>query len=389
MHILIMPSWYIGTFNQLNGSFIREQAKSLRHSNCKIGVIYNNLVYFSNIINHRKMFRVRPFYLNDDGIPTYINETLQIPQWKYFYFFNKILRFLNSIRNLSAWLLLYCKYVAKHGKPDIVHVHSFYPGKAPIILKKIFNINYVITEHWSGFGSHAELSNKYPLIRSIYSSSNCIIAVSDVLSDSIYKYFGKASVVIPNSINFDFFQINNNKFTQFTFVAIGYLHKRKQFDLLINAFKKFDPTTKARLIIIGNGPLLAELKELSENSKVEIVFMGSLGRNEVREVISRSHVLVSSSFFETFGMTLIEAMASGLPVVSTKSGGPQTIISNDSLGILCDHNVDSIFAAINKIYLDHALYDPNVIRESAFRLYSENAVSEKLLEIYRDNLVAN
>ena len=64
--------------------------------------------------------------------------------------------------------------------------------------------------------------------------------------------------------------------------------------------------------------------------------LGKKNRNEVKFEMQQADCFVLSSYHETFGVVLIEAMSCGLPVLSTKSGGPESIIKSSKLGKLCD-----------------------------------------------------
>ena len=91
-----------------------------------------------------------------------------------------------------------------------------------------------------------------------------------------------------------------------------------------------------------------------------------------------SDCFVLSSFHETFGVVLIEAMSCGLPVLSTRSGGPESIIISDDYGFLCGQS--ELGETMNKV--TKIEFNPTVIREFAKDNFSQMAVSKKLEEIY-------
>ena len=76
----------------------------------------------------------------------------------------------------------------------------------------------------------------------------------------------------------------------------------------------------------------------------QVEFPGLLNREEVRNIIQESHVVVSSSIIETFGVTLIEGMSCGKPVIATRSGGPEEFVTPE-VGILIP--TDDITALAN------------------------------------------
>jgi glycosyltransferase involved in cell wall biosynthesis len=129
------------------------------------------------------------------------------------------------------------------------------------------------------------------------------------------------------------------------FLGVGRLSEEKNFALLLRAFKLVSSKLDARLIILGEGPLLNELKQLSEDLGVEadVDFAGFL-KNPF-SVMSNSDVFVLSSNVEGFGMVLTEAMACGCQLVSTNCpSGPSEILDDGKYGRLVPTNDESALA---------------------------------------------
>ena len=364
-HILILPSWYKNTYGENSGSFVREQAKAISAHGFKIGVIHNSMALLSYIAKFRKIPRLKQMCFEDDGIYTCLGETLQIPTLRgtriaiigsIISTINKIVSFVNATRNRWAWLKLFEKYVAVNGPPDLLHVHSVYPSDVPITIARRYKIPYVVTEHWSGFAD-ARVDQRRDWIRNIYSAPSAVISVSTALQRLLMDRCGVRSTVIPNCIDFNKFTPTARKEKNFSFLAVGYFNKIKRYDLLIAAFNKAfknDPSVELR--IIGDGYLM--------------------------------DVLVSTSDFETFGVTLIEALASGVPVIATKSGGPEDIVTREQYGHLCDSSIDSIAKTMVDAKNNYGKFVSKEIRELAFNDFSEEAVVPRIIDIYT-NVVKN
>ncbi|MDC3103927.1 glycosyltransferase [Flavobacteriales bacterium] len=94
--------------------------------------------------------------------------------------------------------------------------------------------------------------------------------------------------------------------------------------------------------------------------------------------MQQSKYFVSTSKVETFGVVLIEAMSCGLPVLSTKSGGPESIVKNSMLGTLCDLN--DLEKEMLKIVKSN--YNSDYIRKYAVNNFSEIPFSQSLSKIY-------
>ncbi|HLE10838.1 MAG: hypothetical protein A2504_11835 [Bdellovibrionales bacterium RIFOXYD12_FULL_39_22] len=396
-HILILPSWYKNTYGENSGSFVREQAKAISAHGFKIGVIHNSMALLSYIAKFRKIPRLKQMCFEDDGIYTCLGETLQIPTLRgtriaiigsIISTINKIVSFVNATRNRWAWLKLFEKYVAVNGPPDLLHVHSVYPSDVPITIARRYKIPYVVTEHWSGFAD-ARVDQRRDWIRNIYSAPSAVISVSTALQRLLMDRCGVRSTVIPNCIDFNKFTPTARKEKNFSFLAVGYFNKIKRYDLLIAAFNKAfknDPSVELR--IIGDGYLMDDLKKMATDCGANITFLGGMGRSEVATNIATSHVLVSTSDFETFGVTLIEALASGVPVIATKSGGPEDIVTREQYGHLCDSSIDSIAKTMVDAKNNYGKFVSKEIRELAFNDFSEEAVVPRIIDIYT-NVVKN
>ena len=112
-------------------------------------------------------------------------------------------------------------------------------------------------------------------------------------------------------------------------------------------------------------------------------FHGAKPKLEVAEFMRRCDILVSSSFAETFGITLIEALASGKPVIATNSGGPRDIV-NDMVGKLVPPgDVSALADAIDHVLDHYEDYPAEKIARYARERYSHEAVGKQLNEIYQ------
>ena len=115
----------------------------------------------------------------------------------------------------------------------------------------------------------------------------------------------------------------------------------------------------------------------------QIFLNGYANRYDVLKFLQQSKYFVSTSKVETFGVVLIEAMSCGLPVLSTKSGGPESIIKNSMLGILCDLN--DLEKEMLKIVKSN--YNSDYIRKYIVDNFSEKIISKKLIQFILKSLI--
>lgn len=292
-----------------------------------------------------------------------------------------------AIPVLQRLLLIPFKATLKSfGNPDVVHAHFYSIAAIASIIKKKYSIPLVITEHSSKLNRPvSEISElDKQLAKKAYQNCDQLICVSEALRDNILQNFGYNSIVIPNMVDNQCFQYLNKAKNEspFVFVSVGNLIPIKAFDKLIEAFAL--EKDNAQLYIIGDGPERGHLQNLIKkfqlNSQVEL--MGRLNRNEINKVFQKSHVFVLSSQSETFGVSYIEAMYAGLPVIATRCGGPESFV-NESNGILVPVNdVDALVNAMRTMRQNYHGYNQMQISEDCIAQFSPEVIADKLIGVY-------
>ncbi len=135
-------------------------------------------------------------------------------------------------------------------------------------------------------------------------------------------------------------------------LSAGRLVSWKGFEVLIEIMTDL-PDWK--LIIVGDGPEYENLKIKIKNLKLNdrVVLAGAVPREKLLEYLNDSGIFVLNTSFESFSFQVVEAMAAGLPVITTNIGNLAEIIENDKEGILVEpNNKEQILAAIKKISED-------------------------------------
>ena len=385
MHILIIPSWYPQFSGDIGGSFFREQAIALKRAGHSVGVIYPQIRSLKSIY---KIFK-KPYGLTieaDDGVDTL--------RWYSINFFPKVKNY-NKNHWVSLGLRLFQVYIEKYGIPDIIHVHSMlYAGFVAEIIKEKYNIPYVITEHSSTFARNLISQEIMVSLQPIVAHANICLAVSQNFCQYLNEQFNHSDwKYIPNIVNDNFFKPNINQSTTYLekkrIISICHLNKNKNTELLIQAFSQFirqSLIVDVELIIGGDGEEREVLENLvKELDLVESVkFLGSLTRESVKAEIQKSSMFVISSHYETFGVVAIEALALGKPVLSTKCGGPESIVT-PKVGILVENNsVDDLARGMLHLYEHLNDYNPNELKAYCLENFSEQAVVSKLIQVYSE-----
>ena len=156
----------------------------------------------------------------------------------------------------------------------------------------------------------------------------------------------KKAFLLPNCI-----KIDNKKYLQKTkskdivIGAMGRFVTKKGFDLLIQVIQMYQENQKVKLLIAGDGPLMQSYKRLIKNNK-NIQLLGWVKDKE--RFFSKIDIFCIPSKIEPFGIVILEAMARGIPVISTRCHGPLDIIKNNKNGILINiNNANEMKSAID------------------------------------------
>jgi glycosyltransferase involved in cell wall biosynthesis len=170
----------------------------------------------------------------------------------------------------------------------------------------------------------------------------------------------------------------------FVFTLIANLNPNKGIDVLLKAFRQAFTTEATRLNIVGEGKQRAALENLTRQLGLteRVQFLGFQPREQVRDIIRASQVVVSSSYHETFGITLVEALACGKPIVATRSGGPDRIVNERNGLLVPTGDPAALAAALRQIYETYGQYDPVQIRAECLATFSDEAMVRRLEEVY-------
>lgn len=371
MHVLVIPSWYQSRFNKIRGVFFKDQALAIAFRAKKVGVIAPVLISIKEVFK-TNIFSFHSEYIKTSNLHQYIIPILAFPFW------NK----LNNYLQLFLAKKMIKRYVNDCGIPDIVHLQSSLAGELALWMQKHYKVPFVVTEHWSGFLQKKATSSQLKLARKVFSRSKHNIAVSQYFACQLQNMFREKFKVVPNTVEVDFFEKGSEKFNHFTFLQVANFDDNKNQKMLIKSFSRFDQSHEVRLKIIGGGEkriknnLKSLIKSTGLNERIDLC--GVADRNEVKEMMQKSHCLVISSHIETFGVVAIEAMSCGIPVVSTRCGGPEDVV-NSKNGILCAINEESLFDSMKEAY--YKSWESDTIRNYTLANFSRERYADRMLDL--------
>ncbi|KZX14600.1 glycosyltransferase family 4 protein [Methanobrevibacter filiformis] len=243
--------------------------------------------------------------------------------------------------------------IVKKHDIDIIHGHYLFPPGLIAILGGFFTKKKVyITAHGSDiFNLYKNKGFMRPILKFILKKAYKVLVVSEALKEEIIKINIKG---IEEKVRINLNAVDINKFkpdnsylfkkelikdydiieNQAIILYVGRLDKEKNVESLIEAKKHLK--TPSTLVIVGYGPLENNLKEKIKKEKISnVIFTGK--RKDIENIIPSSDILVLPSFYESFGIVLIEALSCGKPVIGSDIKSIRSIITED-VGLLIDPN---------------------------------------------------
>lgn len=317
-------------------------------------------------------------------------------------------------KDLKATSLFYPGLASKlrELKIDVIHVHApSTVGWCGLLLGRKLHIPVVGTFHTyfmnPGYLKIVHL-DKLSLDKSkmfidllwkfsnaFYGRCDVVIAPTKLVRDDLLKHGLKSTIEVV-SVGVDpqpyqhaspKYEIRNTKYDKY-FLFLGRLSQGKSLDILLDAYARAVPSIgDTKLKIVGDGPERRALEERCrdiEQLRGRVEFVGVLDKEEKASVYQQALAFVSASTSETFGLTFLEAMCCGVPVIGVSSGGSYEII--DGYGLVCKPgDVDDLAHAMIKVATDEQLRKE--LGKKSLEGIKEHTIEktvQKLEKIYRN-----
>lgn len=195
------------------------------------------------------------------------------------------------------------------------------------------------------------------------------IANSNIVAKRIKKYYRRDSEIINPPVEVERFGVAKESVEEEYFLIGCRLTPYKRVDIAVEAFKK----NGKKLKIFGDGPDKKRLQKIAADAP-NIEFLGRVEDEELKRLYSHCMAFLNPQE-EDFGITCVEAMASGRPVIAYGRGGARENISEPETGIFFyEQNADVLNKAVNKFY--NTEFSPDRIREHALQFSKENFKSK-------------
>lgn len=326
----------------------------------------------------------------------------------------RIHRHATSFKIASANASLKLIYKPLNYDLDIVHAHSPIPySDLPALLyAKRKKVPFILTYQFDGQetggsfmrNTGVSLYNKV-FINKVLSSADVIIATTQSYADEspFLKNYKDKIVIIPNGINIDEVTTTLSKEESRTETGLpcdtkfilffGSLVSYKGPDILLKAFNIVKKEiSEVKLIFAGRGPMLEELQELTRKFDLEndVIFLGFV-EEEKKPLYYKAvdiFCLPSTNMAESFGIVNLEAMASGIPIVSSNLGGIPDIVQDGENGLLAEpRDPDSLARALMKLLKNDELrHEMGEKGRKMVKKYSWDNIAIKTENLYKDIL---
>jgi glycosyltransferase involved in cell wall biosynthesis len=256
---------------------------------------------------------------------------------------NKVLRLLDMI-----WLVIKNRHQTDYILIDTYSTTNFYYAIIITLISILFKIKYIPILR--GGNLEKRLIKNPRLSKLLFASAYNLVAPSAFLKSIFQKYGYNKIIFIPNTIDLDNYDFVNRPISDINLLWVRSFNKIYNPTLAIHVLKELaSRDEKVTLTMVGpkSDESFSEAQKIAIAQKLDVNFTGKLSKKEWINLSKESNVFINTTNFDNTPVSVIEAMALGLPVVSTNVGGLPFLISHNEDGLLVPP--DDVNAMVNAI----------------------------------------
>lgn len=379
LHILFLCSWYPNPESKSNGIFIKRHAQALAKKH-QVTVLFAKAVndvedistiqkQEDNLVEHIRFYHKLKHNIPVLGILI-----------KLFRFHREYKELINALPTNQSF--------------DVIHLNTIFPAVIPALytLKKYPQAKLFITEHWSGYypeDGNYKGSFMIALTKKIIKKAQAVFVISEKLKLAMLSHQLNANYeLVNNVVDTEIFKPTNERVQSDILKIIhvsSLVNREKNIDGIITIAEQLSKKNKPyHLTIVGEN--VAEIdaykKVLTQKSLVErVTFVGYKPPVEVAAHMNQSDVFLLFSHFEGMPVVLLEALACGLPVITTPVGAVKQMINPNMGSILNAHAVNE--CVVNLINFKRDEYTSSSEMHEYIKInYSKAAVCNSLTNLY-------
>ncbi len=298
--------------------------------------------------------------------------------------FRRLLSLAKKLKDQYVFCRKAKKYI-KEFNPDVVHVFSPIPIMCGIYARKKCKSKIVMSLH----GSDALRIGKQPSYAKLLKIPDAVLIVGENMVDMLPPNLKLKRPIkcIGNGVDLETFT-NRNMQREKQFVHVANLRWQKGQEYLISGFAKFHKENPDySLVIIGDGEEKEALTKLCAELEIKnaVDFRGTQGREYIAAELNKSRAFVLTSVSEGFPKVIIEAMATGTPVISSDVGNVKNVVGNSGI-IFPMKDADAVYNAMKEIAFDSKWEEKSSLAEKMGSEYGWNKVVKILDEVYTELL---
>lgn len=380
--ILHLVTWYPESEHDIHGIFTR------RH----IELLADESIYRHSIVQHSKeplgIIKVLKSII---GLPLRKKigrcEVIQLPNQVSY---NR--RVFGSLQQ-QLWNLQ-LKRLIQQLQPSLLHLHVVYGfAKEAMAIHQQWGIPFIISEHMAPF-PFEWIQDKERYIRQPMQKASAVVAVGKAQAEQIKNFTGVTAHVIPNVVNPGEFFYKGKAFKSeaLQIVLVGIYDERKGADYLLQTFSLFlqsHPGTILHLVGEATEERMKTIMQIIRSSGIEgsVHFHGKLSAPQLCALYHQCDFYVCSSEWESFGVSVLEALFAGVPVLATNCGGVLEFM-NEQNGIVIenDRKTQTLFNGMLQITSMLGIFNRQQISEEAIHKFSGDAVKEQYFSLYQQVL---
>ena len=299
---------------------------------------------------------------------------------------------------LSSAVAAYRRLRDRGFRPDVLHAHVYGAGVPAALVANRSRIPLVITEQFTGFPRRTLSRPEVLKARYAYGRAARALPVSQHLGEAIRSYgIDGRFEVVPNVVDTSLFfapEEGRNGTPERRLLFVGNLEpsQHKGFPTLLRALAGLRERRRDWLLdVVGDGPERASYErsvgELDLGERV--AFHGSRPKADIAQMMRAADLFVLPSRFDNLPCVIVEALASGLPVVSTTVGGIPELVDEQSGALVPPDDPVALAEALDGMLGSLGTFDRRAISAAARDRYSLEVVGEQLTRIYDGVLAAS
>jgi len=378
--VLHLVTWYPSTDNSIDGIFTRRHIELLLNDNQYKHIVIQKSNRKFSVIDHLKSL-LGSFTKRKVGAM----EVIQLPVESVLYdrFF---WRYKQAVERKQL-----DKLVKKY-KPLLCHLHVVYGfAEEAMYMKKRWDIPFIVTEHMAPF-PFEWLKNNKQLVTEPMQAAAAVTAVGEAQAKQIETHTGVKPVIVHNMVSATefFYQAHApvDPSAKLEIVFVGIYDRRKGVDYLLQVFPRFlqqYPNTILHLVGEADEERMKLISGYVEEGKIgsNVKFHGRLAASELCELFHGCDFYVCSSEWESFGVSVLEALFTGLPVLSTDCGGVQEFMRPDNGLLICnDRTQSTLLNGLLQMTATLHSFDREFISTTTTDKFSGKRIREDFYAIY-------